>query len=75
MAIQKIDKYANYRYVLDSPRELEEVKWLVEVGAYKSIEDFIEDNTRAEIRRMKREDREKARKLATKKKIKKAKKV
>jgi hypothetical protein len=53
---------------LDSQTELEEALWLVSIGDYKSVEDFIDSNTRAEIRRMKELDAEKARKARIRKK-------
>ncbi len=59
MAIQKIDKYADYRYKIQSQTELEEAQWLIEEGDFKDLDDYINCLTRAEIRRMKREDAEK----------------
>jgi len=64
---EKADKYAGYRYELDSQTELEEAKWLVSIGAFKSVEDFIDSNTRAHINWMKEQDAEKARKAKLRK--------
>ena len=59
MATKKIDKYANYRYKIQSETELEEAKWQIEQGDYKDLDDYINCYTRSEKRRMKREDAEK----------------
>jgi hypothetical protein len=63
MATKKPDKYAAYRYEIVNPDEMREAKWLIEQGDFKSLEDYIEKLTISEIKRMKREDREKKRKL------------
>ncbi len=62
MAIQKKDKYTDYRYKIETPEELREAKWLIEQGDFDDMADYIEHTTRAEIRRMKREDLGKTRK-------------
>ena len=70
MATAKPDKYENYRYEIVNPDEMREALWLIEQGDFKDIGDYIDCLTRAEKRRMKREDAElerkrKLRKLAT----------
>jgi len=66
--IEKIDKYASYRYKIIFPEELREAKWLIEQGDFKDMDDYIDVMTRMEIRIMKREDAEKKKKV-TKRKI------
>ena len=63
MATKKTDKYANYRYKIVTPEERREAKWLIEQGDFKDMDDYLNCLTRAEIRRMKEEDKEKQRKL------------
>ena len=59
MATKKIDKYADYRYEIESETELKEAKWQIEQGDYKDLDDYINCYTRSEKRRMKRMDAEK----------------
>jgi hypothetical protein len=71
MAIRKIekkDKYADYRYEIVTPEELREANWMIELGDYKDLGDYIERFTRSEIRRMKREDAEKKKQADARKK-------
>ena len=69
MATKKIDKYAGFRYEIVNPDEFREAKWLIEQGDFKDMDDYIEKLTVAEIRRMKREDREKEKKLELKRDV------
>jgi len=59
MATNKNDKYAGHRYVIESETELEEAKWLIAEGDFKDLDDYINCLTRAEVRRMRRDDAEK----------------
>jgi hypothetical protein len=71
MATRKIettDKYADYRYEIVTPEELREAKWLIKEGDFKDMDDYINCITRAEIRRMKREDAEKKKRADIRKK-------
>ena len=68
MATKINDKYANFRYEIVNPDELREAKWLVEQGDFKDLDDYINKLTIAEIKRMKREDREKKKKQELRKK-------
>lgn len=70
MAIKKIDKtdkYANYRYQIQSETELEEAKWLIAEGDFKDLEEYINCLTIAEIRRMKRQDADKQKRAIARK--------
>lgn len=69
MATKTKDKYADYRYEIVNPDEMREALWLIEQGDFKDLEDYIEKFTISEIRRMKREDAERAKKLQLKKSI------
>jgi hypothetical protein len=68
MATKKIDKYADYRYEIVTEDELREAKWLIEQGDFTDMDDYINCLTRAEIRRMKREDAEKKKRADDRKK-------
>jgi DNA replication initiation complex subunit (GINS family) len=63
-----MDKYAGYRYEIQSETELDEAKWLIEQGFYKDLEDYINRLTLMEIRIMKRQDAEKKKRMAARKK-------
>jgi len=65
MDIAKKDKYADYVYKIVTPEELREAKWLIEQGDFDDMDDYIKCTTRAEVKRMKREDAEKKRKTKT----------
>ncbi len=65
--IEKTDKYADYRYEIVTPEELSEAKWMVEQGFYKDVQDYIDSCTRMEIRIMKRQDAEKKKRSAARK--------
>ena len=67
MAIKKTDKYANYRYKIESATELREAKWQIEIGDYKDLDDYINCYTRSEKRRMKREDAEQLKRIEARK--------
>jgi hypothetical protein len=67
MAIQKIDKYADYRYQIDSETELSEAQWLIGLGFFKDLEDYINKFTISEKRAMMRRDAEKAKRLKLRK--------
>ena len=64
VATQKIDKYTDYRYEIQSETELEEAKWLVAEGDFKDLDDYINCLTRAEVRRMKGEDAGKKKRIS-----------
>ena len=68
MATKKMDKYVDYRYEIVTEDELREAKWLIEQGDFKDMDDYINCLTRAEIRRMKREDAEKKKRADVRKK-------
>ncbi len=65
--IEKTDKYANYRYQIQSETELDEAKWLISEGDFKDLEEYINCLTIAEIRRMKRQDAEKQKRAIARK--------
>lgn len=67
MATKKIDKYADYRYKIESETELAEAKWQIEQGDYKDLDDYINCYTRSEKRRMKRADAEKKKRAEARK--------
>jgi len=56
MAIQRTDKYTDYRYKIQSETELEEAKWLIAQGDFKDLDDYINYLTPAEIRWMKEQE-------------------
>ena len=68
MATKKIDKYANYRYKIESETELAEAKWQIEQGDYKDLDDYINCYTRSEKRRLKREETEQNKRTEARKK-------
>jgi len=68
MDTKKINKYANYRYEIVTPEELREAKWLIEIGTFKDMDDYINRFTRAEIRRMRREETEKKNRVIARRK-------
>jgi hypothetical protein len=70
MDIRKTDKYANYRYQIQSETELEEAKWLIKIGMFKDMDQYISQLTRSAIRRMKQEDKEAKFKSTSNRKIK-----
>ena len=61
MDTQKIDKYADYRYQITSDIELEEAKWLIKIGMFKNMEQYISQLTRSAIRKMKQAEKDKKR--------------
>ncbi len=64
MATKK-NKYTDYKYVITTPEELREAKWLIEVEKdFKDMNEYIDTLTKAEIRRMKYEDSLKKKKAA-----------
>jgi len=65
---KKADKYADYRYKIVTPEELREAKYLISLGLFDDMEDYIECTTRAEIRIMKREDAKKKKRANARKK-------
>jgi len=67
MAIKNNEKYADYRYQIDSETELLEAKWLIGLGFYKDLEDYIDKSTISEIKSMIRRDAEKAKRLKLRK--------
>ena len=67
MATQKMNKYADYRYQIQSETELEEAKWLIEQGDFKDLEDYINCLTRAEIKWLKEQDAQKKKLTAARK--------
>jgi len=67
MDTRKIDKYADYRYKIESETELQEAKWLIEIGMFKDMDQYISQLTRAAVRRMKEADKEMMKRAARKK--------
>jgi len=67
MDTRKIEKYADYRYKIETETELEEAKWLIEIGMFKDMEQYINQLTRAAVRRMKAADKEKVKHTERKK--------
>ena len=65
---KKADKYADYRYEIVTPEELREAKYLISLGLFDDMADYIECTTRAEIRIMKREDAKKKKRNEARKK-------
>lgn len=67
MATPKIDKYADYQYKIQSETELEEAKWLISIGSYKDLDDYIDSYTKSEKKYMKQRDAEREKRLALRK--------
>ena len=65
MATKTTDKYADYRYEIQSETELNEAKWMIGQKIYKDMKDYIDSCTNMEIRRMKRQEAEKNKRSAT----------
>jgi hypothetical protein len=65
---QKADKYASYRYEIVTSEELREAKWMIAQGDYADMDDYIDQFTKSEIRRMKQEDIEKKKRTDARKK-------
>lgn len=63
MATLKKGKYDDYKYEITSPEELREAKWLIAQGDFKDLEDYIERSRLADIRMMKRLDKERSAKV------------
>ena len=61
------EKYADYQYKT-TPTELEEARWLVEQGDFKSIEEFLDFMRKCEISILIDEEAEKERKAKLRKK-------
>ncbi len=67
MATKKTDKYADYRYQIESEAEMAEALWQIEQGDYKDLDDYINCYTRSEKRRFKRMDAEKEKRARARK--------